>query len=418
MENLTEEEFETLQHGIAYLKENFDCYSNYLVSDFDVPDEYYDEIGTEEVFSLLTPEGDGVDEIKYIDFIRIFPEITSLKISNNEKISTSNRTYFIASTEDEYELYQLSLQEIKVSLKNGIEISFAYEDIVVGFAAIKSGEYNVDYRPPLAAYSAILIDYTNSSIRLSQQEELSLSKSFMFEIAFMTGISLHFSLMQAPEKDWSDDHDYDFDSHIPLLETFNPGMEMFLSATAIREQELKYLNFYKILEHFGPIALKMEGFELMRKKLDLAPYHANDADFIQSVFELSNSIKSRYNDRELIEATIASSIDCIGIFNKLPVSIQKKLKSELKLREINYSVSSKDKKFLIRSLSRILYVTRNMVVHAKANFTRTGDECDLKDLEGLNLFLRFASAQTIKWYNRLPEQFRLSKVEKKINKIE
>ena len=70
------------------------------------------------------------------------------------------------------------------------------------------------------------------------------------------------------------------------LEEYNEGMRLFTSAVQIKEAELKFLNFYKVLEHFSPIAVNIEANELMRKKLDSPKSKFEDGDFIRSIFQL------------------------------------------------------------------------------------------------------------------------------------
>ena len=40
------------------------------------------------------------------------------------------------------------------------------------------------------------------------------------------------------------------------------------------------------------------------------------------------------------------------------------------------------------SLGKILYVTRNSIVHAKSNYAPTGRECPYKDIGKLNEFMK------------------------------
>ena len=48
------------------------------------------------------------------------------------------------------------------------------------------------------------------------------------------------------------------------------------------------------------------------------------------------------------------------------------------------------------------------VVHAKSNFETTGNECDIADISTLNIFMKEACSQTIRWYNRQPKHFKLT----------
>ena len=60
--------------------------------------------------------------------------------------------------------------------------------------------------------------------------------------------------------------------------------------------------------------------------------------------------------------------------------------------------------------AKIVYKTRNKVVHAKSNFTETGEEIDISEFDQLNLFMKDASAQAIRWYSRQSDHLKLSTI--------
>lgn len=53
------------------------------------------------------------------------------------------------------------------------------------------------------------------------------------------------------------------------------------------------------------------------------------------------------------------------------------------------------------SLGKILYATRNSIVHAKSNYTVTGKECPTKDIGTLNEFMKILSYAIIMHNNNL-----------------
>ena len=56
---------------------------------------------------------------------------------------------------------------------------------------------------------------------------------------------------------------------------------------------------------------------------------------------------------------------------------------------------------------KIIYKTRNKVVHAKSNFTLTGEEITSDELPQLNEFMKEACSQAIRWYSRQPNHMKL-----------
>ena len=145
----------------------------------------------------------------------------------------------------------------------------------------------------------------------------------------------------------------------------------------------------------------------MRKKLDAPKSSFENGDFIRSIFELANSMRDRFNDEDLIKASFNSCIDIVGLFDKLPESIKKKIKRHIEAPELTYST---DRQKIITSsniASKIIYKTRNKVVHAKSNFNLTGEEIDSTEFNQLNVFMKDASSQAIRWYTRQPNHLKL-----------
>ena len=184
-------------------------------------------------------------------------------------------------------------------------------------------------------------------------------------------------------------------------------MKLFVSAVQIEDPELKFLNFYKVLEHFSPIAVNIEANELMRKKLDAPKSSFEDGDYIRSIFELANSMRDRFNDEDLIKASFNTCFDLVGLFNKLPETIKKKIKKHIGASELTYSTDKQKITTASNIAGKIIYKTRNKVVHAKSNFTLTGDEVSPSEFTELNDFMKEASSQAVRWYSRQPNHLKL-----------
>jgi hypothetical protein len=191
------------------------------------------------------------------------------------------------------------------------------------------------------------------------------------------------------------------------LEPCNEGMKLFVSAVQINDPELKFLNFYKVLEHFAPVAINIEANELMRKKLDVPKAIFEDGDYIRSIFELATSMKDRFNDEDLIKAAFFTCIDFIGLHCDLPDSIMKKIRKHTGGQKLKYTTEKQIVTTSTNIVAKIINKTRNKVVHAKSNFTVSGEEIDLSEFEQLNLFMRNAASQAIRWYSRQPNHLKL-----------
>ncbi|QOG04656.1 hypothetical protein [Flavobacterium sp. MDT1-60] len=346
--------------------------------------------------------------IETSEFLKLGDEIKSIKVINKSHIKTNLRSYYIVAATDSEETHVLSeYSDIKTTSINGTEINILTESIIVGLAATKLDEYDKDYWGTFSQYFSIEIIYGSKENVLSQEKEIDLLNAFIFEVADTTGIALNLSEINNPMNDY-----YEYDESVNVtqtlreLEPFNEGMKLFVSAVQIKDSELKFLNFYKVLEHFAPIAVNIEANELMRKKLDAPKNLFEDGDFIRSIFQLANSMRDRYNDEDLIKAAFNTCFDFIGLFEELPTSIQKKITNHLKIKKLEYGGDRQQLTTASNIAAKIIYKTRNKVVHAKSNFIPDGEEIQNHEFENLNHFMKSASSQAIRWYSRQPNHLK------------
>lgn len=343
------------------------------------------------------------------DFIDTVDEIKTIEIVDSSYIKTKLTRYYIVSANEFTDEHILSLHSLHTNSK-GIAINLIHESIIVGMAATKLGEYEGDDWGTISPYMSIGIEYETEEFVLNQDDELNLINSYIFEVADTINIAITFSEIRNPIYDLYDitgEISEEDAQNLRELEPYNIGMEFFVSAIQIKDPELKFLNFYKVLEHFSPIAVNIEANELMRKKLDAPKSSFEDGDYIRSIFTLANSMRDRYNDEDLIKASFNTCFDFVGLFPKLPQSIQKKIKSNIQSKEFDYSTDKQKITTACNIAGKIIYKTRNKVVHAKSNFQLTGDEIQSAEYEQLNDFMKEASSQAIRWYSRQPSHLKL-----------
>ena len=370
----------------------------------------------------------GEEEIEYIEiwfpaeedegavisieeYLELEDELKTITTKDNKVIISKSRRYYIVNVSDSYKEYILTdYYDLSVSPQKGIEINLISKPFFVGLIASNLDIYDKDYLGTLSPYLAIEVKYTSPVEILSTNKEISLVKSFIYEIADSIGIALNFSEIRDSNYQFEESREEaeEIDSdRLRDLEPYNEGMELFVSAIQIEEPELKFLNFYKVLEHFSPIAVNIDANELMRKKLDAPKSKFENGDYIRSIFELATSMSNRFNDEDLIKASFQSCIDFVGLFELLPKSIIKKTTKHLKIKNITYSSNYQTILTATNMVSKIIYKTRNKVVHAKSNFTPTGDEIKSDEYHELNTFMKEASSQAIRWYNRQPNHLKM-----------
>jgi hypothetical protein len=118
-------------------------------------------------------------------------------------------------------------------------------------------------------------------------------------------------------------------------------------------------------------------------------------------------MRDRFNDEDLIKASFNTCFDIVALFNKLPESIKKKIKKHIKETELTYFTDKQKITTSSNIAGKIIYKTRNKVVHAKSNFNLTGEEIDSSEFNQLNEFMKEASSQAIRCYSRQPNHLKL-----------
>ena len=409
---LTKEELQKIRETIEFVlneyKEIDGQSENLQLSDADI-DKYVLEENYEGPFFHFPGEFERIRlDSKY--FLQIADEIPTIQIIENSIVKTEYYRYYLVDNFDLFEdITKLNKYNLELNI-GGADIDLVSENFIVGLAALKAKMFSEEYAfGPLSSNMAIEIRYNSKEAVLEPQEERELINAYIFEIADSTDIILsnsefrNYGNFEDEDEQNFEENDNADDQLLSLrdIEAYNEGMRLFISAIQIKESELKFLNFYKILEHFAPIAVNIEANELMRKKLD-APRHLFEyGDFIRSIFDLSKSMREKFNDEDLIKATFSSCFDFVGLFERLPDSIKSKIKKQIGKTRLDYSTDKQSIAIAGNMVGKIIYATRNKVVHAKSNYETSGNECENSDLEELNGFMREACSQTIRWYNRL-----------------
>ncbi|MDO8446426.1 MAG: hypothetical protein Q7T53_10065 [Deltaproteobacteria bacterium] len=355
----------------------------------------------------------GEDESYYIDiqtFLNLSDEIKSIKIIHEGLIRTNLRSYYIVSVSDSEHGYILEdILDINIKPSDGIEINLTNESLIIGLAATHLEEYDKDDWGTYSQYIVLEIIYNDKTKILPIDDELGLVQSFLFEFADSTGIALTLSEINRPFSDFDTlrcETEETMTKGLRGLETYNEGMKLFVSAIQIQDQELKFLNFYKVLEHIAPIAVNSEANELMRKKLDAPKSKFEDGDFIRSIFDLAIAMRDKFNDEDLIKATFNTCFDFIGLFEELPNTLKGQIQKHLNLKELSYKTEKQKITTACNMAGKVIYSTRNKVVHAKANFISTGNEVAYEEMYELNKFMKEACSQAIRWYSRQPKHLR------------
>ncbi len=370
------------------------------------PSSYEVKIGDTEIHIPFPRDSESIHKIE--EFYRLIEEFDSIEIKDRNKTVTNRFTQRVITSDLGIIEYLLSDSSFEVTTNEGIKIRLISSPILIGIAAMVSGEYD-KFAPPCSFYIAVEVEYTRKDKRLSDEKENKLLQSYFFELANKLHTSIHFS--QVSESGfYVFDEDEEAELEIPKLngiEEYNVGMEMYLKAIQPLDEDIRLLYFYKILEYFAPVVVKIKSNEKLRIKLDSPKAIKPDADFLQSIYNLTRKFDADLKDKDLVKAVFRECFDIIDLFEYLPESLKKRIRGQLKEKDVSYELSEEQMTIAANMLGSIVYSTRNSIVHAKSNYETDKNECVIDDLPELNNFLKHACYSTIKWYNRLPNHLKI-----------
>jgi len=289
------------------------------------------------------------------------------------------------------EYYEKFLQ---VQTDSNITLKLTRNSLPVALLACRVGAYHKDWYGAMSGHMVVEADFSQFSGPRSEEGDANLIQSFLFELAASHDVVLKPSVLTEVVEDFPREEE-EVQFTLRPVEPFNEGMRLFLAAAQVGDTELRLFSFYKVLEHFSPIVLNLEAYELMRKKLDSPAALRSDGNFIRSVFTLTQGVaESRRNERDMLKSVLLTCIDLIELGQFLPPSLA---------RNLTYSSPSKDVENWARDIAECIYATRNQVAHAKATYDLRGTECPTDELPQLTEFVRAAAAATVRWYNHLPD---------------
>jgi hypothetical protein len=339
--------------------------------------------------------------LSHEEFLKFLSEAESLKIDKeNRFIRTDFRTFCIVYPESNLAevIAGYNPQSFSIPVGEGITIGFRPNSLLVGVAALRKNAYEKHYQSP-DGYPSIEISYDKPERRLSTAVEEQTVDMFLFQMAASDGVCFSKSALnlEAGVDPYYEYEGKEFKPSFGQLEAFSESMNLYLAASAVKETELRYLSFYKVIEYFGPVVFRLERNEALRKKLDSPEARKPDAEFLESLHSLMASFKERFSDERIPQAVIEKCVDFIDLLKLLPPSLTKALTYESSKQEVENGV---------RAVGLAMYATRNKVAHAKSNYRKTGGEVAGGELEQFTKFVEAVALRVIQWYNRLPEHLK------------
>lgn len=405
----TVDEISTLVKGFKYLYDKYEIDTGENLSIWE-DSEIMEYESHDEESQIYAPDEFDVIKYKTQDLLRYFPLIEGIKSDCVSAYSGHIRQVILSISEWDIEKSQLFKYHY---VDNLLKISFIENPLLIGLVAVENGLYDDNYGvTPISFYTAAEIEYIGAE-RISPENELELLKQILYTISVEKGISIEVGRFFS----FDDIIDYEYDGdgveeNVILtpcdLLSYNKSMDYYIKALGIKDSTIKFLHFYKVIEYFSPIASKKVAYEQLNLRLDTLKVKNRDHKYLESIFEISRNYDNSLRDKELTATVLIECIDVAELFDLLPSTLQHKISKKLKIQDIDRITSfpKPERDAIAREVGIILYSTRNSIVHAKSNYTSTGNECADGDLYELNIFMDRLCQCLILWNNRQPSEYK------------
>lgn len=361
-------------------------------------------IGDDTIY-LEFPYDDFEDGICIKDFIDYTSDLEHLVRENDSTVRMGNIRQTILNIDD-YRYYYLTPS---VEYNDDIlELRIVEKPLLVGIIASKEGIFNDFFGVrPMTGYKAVELRYKGFK-RLTPGGEDEIIAQYLYFIVSKYDCSIEIGTFDYWDDLTGEDKPEDYELSNEDLVPYSDAMEYYTQALRINDFEIQFHHLYKIIEHFSPIVAKKLAYERLNQKLDSLAVVKRDYQYLDSLLELSKHYEFSKSDSILCKTVLQECVDIVPIYKLLPGSVRKEIskRCSFKILSIN-DCSTKEITQIKDELSKIIYSTRNRIVHAKSNWEPSDYACEGEDMEKMNAFMKALAQCLIIWNGRQPKEFRI-----------
>lgn len=400
-----------IKAGLICLWEKFEIDNDYLDSE---NNEWIEEFDQDE---LTVDFPDDVSRLYYSvsDFLDYMSDINTFEIVSNSTARTSHiRQTVITSEYGSYELFEDILASYEFA-GDGYVIRIIKYPFLIGLMNTKTGNSDDNYGVGSCdLYLAIEIKYTGET-RLSVEEEDNQIARILYYISSQVGAAVYVSDVidiqsiydrEIEEENKVEKHTID----IKDIPQYSALMNLYIQAEKAKDPEIKFLQFYKVIEYISPVVAKLAAYERLNKRLDILPSVNRDYHYLDSLLEIAHKYDEDVKDDYLATCVMQNCVDVVPLWNYLPERFRKQIKNNLRLTKDTLSDSDLDDqglKSLQKQVANIIYSTRNSIVHAKSNYQPNGLELSEEEMADGNEMMNIIAKSIICWDLRQPDGLRV-----------
>ena len=410
---MNKEERKKLQDYLNYLQDTYEIGNS--EDDFysEEEDEWPDEFDIQSI-SLDFPYEYDHPCYPIEEFMDYMSDIESLVEIDKTTVRTNHiRQTIIDSRYKDWDMFREKISSYKFK-GTGFHVSIKIDPILIGIINTKNENYDDDYGVGCCSnYVALELKYDGDD-RLSKEQEDDLLERITFyltrEIDTAINISEVINLDEIGDYYLFDDEIVETTVNVDDLIGNSQLIKLYKQAKSTDDHEIKFLQYYKILEYISPLVAKLNAYDKLNKRLDLLASSTRDYKYLESIFSVTRKYDLDVKDDYLAESVIKTCVDVSPLWELIPERLQKQMKksflsgkSEINIDELKEEQLGS----LQKQIAKMLYATRNSIVHAKSNYEPNGYELEGDELINGNRMMDVVALSVIQWNERQPESFRI-----------
>ena len=420
MKMIDKETRRKIQRCLDYLQKNFEIendYTNYFEEDeSEIPDEFEDE----NIVLTFPQDYDGVSYSSE-EFLNYMSDIESLVEVDKTTVRTNHiRQTIISSRYQGWDMFESRLRSFSFD-GDFYTVNIVSNPFLVGLINAKNGNCDQDYGVYCCLeYTALELNYSDER-RLSKEEEDQQLERITFFLTKVLGCAVYisevidinskydyYSVVENVEDEENDDSS-DTIVKVTDLMAYNPMMKLYKQALAAEDEEIKFLQYYKIIEYISPIVAKLSAYDKLNKRLDFLATSCRNHEYLDSIFSITRKYDQDLKDDYLAISVIQTCVDILPLWQFVPERLRKQIRKNLSLKRdgLDDTISDEQLASLQKQIARMLYATRNSIVHAKSNYEPNGYELEDDELEDGNKMMDMITMSIIQWNERQPESYKI-----------
>ncbi len=410
---MTKEERKKLQDYLNYLLDTYEIGNSeddfYSEEEDEWPDEFdIESIGLDFPYEYENPSYPIEEFMDCMSDIETLVEIDKTTVRTNHIRQT-----IIDSRYKDWEMFREKISSYKFEGPD-YRVTIKMNPLLIGIINTKNGNYDEDYGVGCCGNYVVLELKYDGDNRLSKEQEDDLLERITFyltrELDAAINISEVINLDELGDYYMDEEEIVDTTVNVDSLVGNSQLIKLYKQAKSTEDSEIKFLQYYKILEYISPLVAKLNAYDKLNKRLDLLASSTRDYKYLDTIFSVTRKYDLDVKDDYLAESVIKTCMDVSPLWELIPERLQKQMKKTFLSGKSDICVDElKEEQLgsLQKQIAKMLYATRNSIVHAKSNYEPIGYELEGDELINGNRMMDVVALSIIQWNERQPESFRI-----------